>query len=108
MNLVNGQNTFLLAGTCFGKSQIAEIYYRLIPKKPCAMILTLSPLDTLGDNQVLEKQGAGFTAINLSKKNFNPATAREIVKGVYQFVYLSPEIFLNNKLWDESYFCAEF
>jgi hypothetical protein len=56
----------------------------------------------------LEKQGAGFTAINLSKKNFNPATAREIVKGIYQFVYLSPEIFLNNKLWDESYFCAEF
>ncbi|PLW55461.1 hypothetical protein PCANC_07071 [Puccinia coronata f. sp. avenae] len=108
INLVNGRNTFLLAGTGFGKSQIAEIYYRLIPKKQRAVILTLNPLDTLGDNQVLEKQGAGFTAINLSKKNFNPETAREIRTGVYQFIYLSPEIFLNNKLWDEIYFCTKF
>ncbi|PLW24035.1 hypothetical protein PCASD_14506 [Puccinia coronata f. sp. avenae] len=57
---------------------------------------------------VLEKQGAGFTAISLSKKNFNPETAREIRTGVYQFIYLSPEIFLNNKLWDEIYFCTKF
>jgi ATP-dependent DNA helicase RecQ len=108
INLVNGRNTFLLAGTGFGKSRIAEIYYRLIPKKQRAVILTLNPLDTLGDNQVLEKQGAGFTAINLSKKNFNPETAREIRTGVYQFIYLSPKIFLNNKLWDEIYFCTKF
>jgi superfamily II RNA helicase len=32
-NLVMGRNTFVLAGTGFGKSRIAEIYYKLILQK---------------------------------------------------------------------------
>jgi hypothetical protein len=31
LNLVNGRNTFLLAGTGFGKSQIPEIYSMMLP-----------------------------------------------------------------------------
>ncbi|PLW53540.1 hypothetical protein PCANC_07248 [Puccinia coronata f. sp. avenae] len=108
LNLAKGRNTFLLAGTGFGKSQIAKLYFRIIPKKQHAVILTLNPLDTLGDNQVLEKKQAGFTAINLSKLNFNKQTAQDISHGVYQFVYLSPEIFLNNKTWDELFFSKDF
>ncbi|OAV85651.1 hypothetical protein PTTG_30366, partial [Puccinia triticina 1-1 BBBD Race 1] len=107
-NLVSGRNTFVLAGTGFGKSRIAEIYFGMIPLKKKSVILTLNPLDSLGDNQVYEKQQAGFTAINLNKLNFNKQTAEDISKGVYQFVYLSPEIFLNSKLWEEVYFSSEF
>ncbi|KNF02631.1 hypothetical protein PSTG_04227 [Puccinia striiformis f. sp. tritici PST-78] len=84
------------------------MYYCTIPKEARAVIITLNPLDTLGDNQVLKKQQAGFTAINLSKLNFNKKTAADIAKGVYQFFYLSPKIYLNNKLWDELYFSTGF
>ncbi|KAA1110508.1 ATP-dependent DNA helicase sgs1 [Puccinia graminis f. sp. tritici] len=108
LNLVEGRNTFLLAGTGYGKSRIPELYYKMIPGKTQAVVLVLNPLDSLGDNQVLEKQQAGFSAINLTKLTFNPVTAAEIQKGVYQFVYLSPEIFLNSKLFKSIYFSSEF
>jgi superfamily II DNA helicase RecQ len=108
LNLVNGQNTFLLAGTGFGKSRIPEIYSMMLPCRNKAIVLTLNPLDTLGDNQVEEKIEAGFTAINLNKMNFNQTTADKIANGNYQFIYLSPEIFLNNKIWEDVYFSSAF
>jgi hypothetical protein len=49
-----------------------ELYHDLTPKELKAVIVVLSPLDTLGDNQVLEKKQAGFSAINLTKLTFNP------------------------------------
>ncbi|PLW48549.1 hypothetical protein PCANC_12209 [Puccinia coronata f. sp. avenae] len=81
-NLVMGRNTFVLA--------------------------VLNPLDSLGNNQVFEKELAGFTAINLNKLNFNKKAADDISNGVYQFVYMSPEIFLNNKMWEDVYFSLAF
>ncbi|KNE89222.1 hypothetical protein PSTG_17319 [Puccinia striiformis f. sp. tritici PST-78] len=107
-NLARGRNTFLLAGTGFGKSRIPEIYHTLLPKTSKGVILVLNPLDTLGNNQVLEKKNADFTAINLTKSNFNKNEANNVMKGKYNFVYLSPEIFLNSELWDQVYFSAEF
>ncbi|EFP90574.2 uncharacterized protein PGTG_16600 [Puccinia graminis f. sp. tritici CRL 75-36-700-3] len=108
LNLVEGRNTFLLAGTGFGKSRIPELYYKMIPGNSKAVVLVLNPLDSLGNNQVLEKEQAGFTAINLTKLTFNADTAEEVRKGEYQFVYLSPEIFLNNKMFEKLYFSSEF
>ncbi|PLW09339.1 hypothetical protein PCASD_19646 [Puccinia coronata f. sp. avenae] len=40
--------------------------------------------------------------------NFNQTTADEIANGNYQFIYLSPEIFLNNKIWEDVYFSSAF
>jgi superfamily II DNA helicase RecQ len=108
INLVKGRNTFLLAGTGFGKSRIAELYYKMIPQNKRAVVLVLNPLDSLGDNQVYEKIQAGFTAINLTKMNFNEQIANEILNGVYQFVYMSPETYLNNKIWEAVYFSSKF
>jgi superfamily II DNA helicase RecQ len=108
LNLVQGHNVFLLAGTGYGKSRIPEIYYQLIPKKIGAVIIVLNPLDTLGDNQVLEKVAAGFTAINLTKLTFNALEATKIKHGDYHFIYLSPEILLNSKMWDVIYFSRKF
>ncbi|KNE98996.1 hypothetical protein PSTG_07647 [Puccinia striiformis f. sp. tritici PST-78] len=88
--------------------QIEAVINLTIPEKDRAVIVTLNPLDGLGNNQVLEKELAGFTAINLTKLNFNKKTAADITKGVYQFAYLSPEIYLNNKLWDKLYFSPQF
>ncbi|PLW28611.1 hypothetical protein PCANC_24598 [Puccinia coronata f. sp. avenae] len=108
MNLAKGRSTFLLAGTGFGKSRISEMYYSLIPKKSKGVVLVLNPLDTLGDNQVLEKVQAGFTAINLTKLTFNARAAMEILRGNYNFVYLSPEIFLNSKMFQGLYYSSTF
>ncbi|KNF02341.1 hypothetical protein PSTG_04545 [Puccinia striiformis f. sp. tritici PST-78] len=107
-NLINGRNTFVLAGTGFGKSRIAELFHRMIPDETGAVILVLNPLDSLGDNQVAEKKAAGFTTINLTKLKFNLQTAKEISNGDYQFVYLSPEIFLNSKLFETVYYSPKF
>ncbi|POV96031.1 hypothetical protein PSHT_15346 [Puccinia striiformis] len=98
VSLVCGQNTFLLAGTGFGKSRIPELYFRTLPVKEKPVIIVLNPLDSLGDNQVVEKTAAKFSAINLTKLSFNPKEAKNIANGVYNFVYLSPEIFLSSKL----------
>ncbi|OAV93510.1 hypothetical protein PTTG_27299 [Puccinia triticina 1-1 BBBD Race 1] len=107
-NLCKGRNTFLLAGTGFGKSRISEIYFKMIPKSQKAVVLVLNPLDALGDNQVFEKEQAGFTAINLTKMNFDKDTADAIMNGEYNFIYLSPEIFLNSKSFDGVYFSTTF
>jgi hypothetical protein len=107
-NLAQGRDTFLLAGTGFGKSWIPEMYYKLFPQKARAVVLVLNPLDTLGDNQVLEKLMAGFTAINLTKQSFTNKAADEVLAGVYNFVYLSPEIFLNSKKFEKVYYSVAF
>ncbi|EFP74254.1 uncharacterized protein PGTG_00210 [Puccinia graminis f. sp. tritici CRL 75-36-700-3] len=113
-SLVKGQNTFVLAGTGFGKSRISEIFLRLFDKKEKATVLVLNPLDALGDNQVcivhqfeLEIVNSVF-AINLTKMEFNRKTALQIRSGAFDFVYLSPEVFLNNGLFKEVYYDEEF
>jgi superfamily II DNA helicase RecQ len=96
-----------LAGTGYGKLRIPELYYQLLPKRKKGVVLVINPLDTLGDNQVREKEGM-FSAINLTKLTFNLQVACKIQQGAYNFVYLSPEIFMRNKLWDQIYFSLEF
>lgn len=52
VSLLNGENTFLLAGTGFGKTRIAETFYHLYKKGQKVIVLVLNPLDALGENQV--------------------------------------------------------
>ena len=107
-SLVRGKNTFILAGTGFGKSWIPKLYSIMLVKSCRGVALVLNPLDSLGDNQVLEKEAARFTAINITKLTFNADKARKIENGDYNFVYLSPEIFLNSKMWEDVYFSKKF
>ncbi|KAI7944613.1 hypothetical protein MJO28_010308 [Puccinia striiformis f. sp. tritici] len=107
-NLAKGRNTFLLAGTGYGKSRLSEMYIDLFPKSQRAVVLVLNPLDALGENQVLEKEVAGYTAINLTKMNFDDKTANAILNGDYNFIYLSPEIYLNSRSFDRVYFSTTF
>lgn len=52
LSLAQCNNTFLLAGTGFGKTRIAELYLKLFQKSLHPIVLVLNPLDALGDNQV--------------------------------------------------------
>ncbi|KAH9463762.1 hypothetical protein Pst134EA_015846 [Puccinia striiformis f. sp. tritici] len=112
VNLVCGRNTILLAATGFGKSTIPEIYLNLMTKNRkgeiLCVVVVLHPLDELGNNQVEEKVTAGYSAINLNKANFNYETVKKVQRGVYNFVYLSPEIFLTNHLFEDLYLSHRF
>lgn len=52
MRLVKDRDTCLLAGTGYGKTRIAESFAALYSKKSKPIVLTLNPLEALGDNQV--------------------------------------------------------
>ncbi|KAA1082097.1 hypothetical protein PGTUg99_018528 [Puccinia graminis f. sp. tritici] len=112
MNLLCGRNTFLLAATGFGKSRISEMYLDLLPKdqhgRILGVVVVLNPLDALGNNQVEEKMAAGFSAINLTYLNFTHEVGLNVMNGFYNFVYVSPETFLNNLTFVDIYFSNEF
>ncbi|KAI7952133.1 hypothetical protein MJO28_007817 [Puccinia striiformis f. sp. tritici] len=97
MGLVKQRNTFVMAGTGSGKSRESEFYFHLFSPSKKAVVLVVNPLDALGDNQVKEKIAQGYTAINLKKLTFNSKVAAKIKRGKYNFVYLSPEVFMNNQ-----------
>ena len=115
VSLINGRNTFLLAGTGYGKTRIAELFFSMFPRTPKPVVLVLNPLDALGDNQVscsavwpdwgclriivlntdihfcvqvAEKSAVGLMAINLTKSTMNKKVVQEIRMGFYQFIYL--------------------
>lgn len=52
VSLINGDNTFLLAGTGYGKTRVSELFFHMHFKVNNPVILVLNPLDALGDNQV--------------------------------------------------------
>lgn len=52
VSLMNKDNTFVLAGTGYGKTRIAELFYHMYKKVQKPVVLVLNPLDALGDNQV--------------------------------------------------------
>lgn len=52
LSLIKRKTTFLLAGTGFGKSRIAELFFQMFPKVNQPVIMVLNPLDALGNNQV--------------------------------------------------------
>ncbi|KAI7955715.1 hypothetical protein MJO29_007114 [Puccinia striiformis f. sp. tritici] len=108
MSLVQQKNSFVLAGTGYGKSRIAEMYYRLFPQEEKGMVLVLNPLDSLGNNQVEEKKRVGIPAINLTTINMTPQTKKEIMRGDYAFVYLSPEVLLNSSMFHRIFFSPGF
>ncbi|KNZ47278.1 uncharacterized protein VP01_6555g1, partial [Puccinia sorghi] len=73
----------------FGKSQIPEMFYDLIPKVSKVVGVVLNPLKALGYNQVLEKNAAGFTTMNLTKLTFHTGEAKKIQHDKENFVWWS-------------------
>ncbi|OAV92051.1 hypothetical protein PTTG_09886 [Puccinia triticina 1-1 BBBD Race 1] len=108
IDLIHLRDTFVIAGTGVGKSRIAEMYWDLFPKYRKPIVLVLNPLDSLGDNQVEEKKSLGISAINLTKMNLNEKVEKDILKGDYSFIYLSPEVLLNNAIFSRIFYNETF
>ncbi|KNZ54053.1 hypothetical protein VP01_305g1 [Puccinia sorghi] len=98
--------------TGFGKSRVSEIYVDLLTKdrhgKVKGVAVVLNPLVGLGDNEVEEKLAAGSTAMNLTQANFTDQAALDVEVARYNFVYVSPKIFLNNLSFRNIYFSTDF
>lgn len=75
------------------------MFYDLIPKVSKVVGVVLNPLKALGYNQVLEKNAAGFTTMNLTKLTFHTGEAKKIQHDKENFVNLSPKFFFNSKLF---------
>ncbi|OAV93326.1 hypothetical protein PTTG_00926, partial [Puccinia triticina 1-1 BBBD Race 1] len=84
------------------------MYHNLFNEAQKAIVMVLNPLDSLGDNQVAEKEMVNITAINLTKMALNMETAQDIIDGKYSFIYLSPEVLLNNPIFHHIFFSEEF
>jgi superfamily II DNA helicase RecQ len=87
--------------------------YLNMKKKNClgrymGVVIVLNPLNALGDDQVTKKIAANYSAINLTAPNFDHQAATDVWNGVYNFIYLSPEIFLNNKTFEEIFLSPDF
>ncbi|OAV96746.1 hypothetical protein PTTG_26232 [Puccinia triticina 1-1 BBBD Race 1] len=108
ISLVCRKHTFTLAGTGFGKTRIGKVYYCLFPAYKKPIILVLNPLDSLRDNQVLEKKNANIKAVNLTKMNFTPDIEKKVLRGDFAFIYLSPEVLLNNPTFRQIFFDRQF
>ncbi|EGG05975.1 uncharacterized protein MELLADRAFT_116633, partial [Melampsora larici-populina 98AG31] len=100
VNLLNGRTTFLLAGTGFGKSRVPEMVYLAFDELYAPILLSINPLDALGDDQVSEKAKVQLKAVNLTSANCTRETCDAIIQGQFNFVYVSPEIALTSEAFD--------
>jgi superfamily II DNA helicase RecQ len=112
IQLIQGCNIFLLAATGFSKSRIPEMYLKMTTKhqsgRCIGVVVVLNPLDALGDDQLSKKIATGYSAINLTSPNFTHQAPVDLINGAFNFVYLSPKIFLNNKVFEDIYLSPDF
>ncbi|KAA1136706.1 ATP-dependent DNA helicase sgs1 [Puccinia graminis f. sp. tritici] len=111
--LVHGRHTFILEGTGFGKTQIAEMYHNLFQPYQKAIVLVVNPLDSLGDNEVKEKKSVGvaqkkISAVNLMQDMLDDDMSKFIIAGDFEFLYQSPEALLNSPIFRDIYFNPTF
>ncbi|KAA1075463.1 hypothetical protein PGTUg99_010458 [Puccinia graminis f. sp. tritici] len=104
--LVRRKKCFVHAAPGFWRKRIPEMFFSLFEDK--AIVLVLNRLDCLGDDQVKEKKLLNITAINLTRRNIDRETVKQIKEGCFSFVYLSPEIFLNNSLFEDLFTSTAF
>lgn len=108
VHLINGRNTFLLAGTGLGKSRVPELLYLTYAEQYQPILLSIKPLDALGDDQVSEKDTVKLNGVNLTGPNCTQEVCDAILNGHYNFVYVSPEVALTSKFFDQMWTDARF
>ncbi|EGG04310.1 uncharacterized protein MELLADRAFT_89519 [Melampsora larici-populina 98AG31] len=97
VGLLKHDDTFLLSGASFAQSRVPELFFHMIEKKHKPVVLVLNSIDTVGDQMVLEKQAVGITAVNLTWRTMNKDTLKKLKDNQYSFIYISPDVFLNNE-----------
>ena len=112
INFVCGHDVFVCLPTGFGKSLIyfslPLIYDTLYSRNKSSIIIVVSPLNALMDDQVRFLSGKGISSVALGgrENHSDHDTIREgITQGHYQIIFTSPERLLADKEWRDIFQC---
>ncbi len=93
-HFVNGSDVFVSLPTGFGKSScyilLPAVFDTLRKQSKQSIILVVSPLIALMNDQVDSINAMGITAVKISSSNTHDVTSK-IKKGQFQIVFISPE-----------------
>ncbi|XP_019627731.1 PREDICTED: uncharacterized protein LOC109472402 [Branchiostoma belcheri] len=89
--ILNGEDVLALLPTGFGKSLIYQVLPRVCKKLP--IVIVVSPLVALMEDQIKEASKFGVSAAQLGKSD------EEILSGKAELVFGSPESWLLNEKW---------
>ena len=106
------KNVFVNLPTGFGKSiiyQCLTIVGDVLHKKPrgSSVIVVISPLRSLMNDQVQYLQSVGIPAIAITDEE-DPETVQQVINGVYNVIYGSPECLLSVPIWRGLFQCESF
>ena len=96
----DGKDVFVNLPTGFGKSllyQALPLVFDLTSQEPGHIVIVVSPLISLMEDQVSYLKELGIKAANISSLEDGECTRVE--SGVYSLVYGSPEAWLKNERW---------
>ncbi|XP_057315414.1 ATP-dependent DNA helicase RecQ-like [Hydractinia symbiolongicarpus] len=100
VNILNGVDTLCIFPTCYGKSLI----YQLLPSvclelniAPSPLVLVVSPLNSLIQDQVSSANSLSALGLKASKLDCNDYG--DIISGNFNILIGTPESWLNNARW---------
>ncbi|XP_028410500.1 uncharacterized protein LOC114533199 [Dendronephthya gigantea] len=106
------KNVLVNLPTGFGKSLIYQcltIVGDVLHKKPrgSSVIVVISPLRSLMNDQVAYLQSVGVPAIAITDEE-DPETVEQVMNGIYIVIYGSPECLLSMSTWRGIFQCESF
>lgn len=106
------RNVFVNLPTGFGKSLIFQcltIVGDVLHKKPrgSSVIVVISPLRSLMNDQVEYLQSVGVPAISITDEE-DPEIVQQVMNGCYIVIYGSPECLLSMSTWRGIFQCESF
>lgn len=98
------KNVFVNLPTGYGKSfiyQCLPIVYDVLHANPrgSSIIVVISPLRSLMDDQVLYLNNLCIPAIAITNELDDPEIIQQVLNGIYIVVFGSPECFLSTSTW---------
>ena len=99
--VIERKDVFVNLPTGYGKSLIFQslpLVFDSLTKESGHIVLVLSPLLTLIDDQIQNLRALGLSYVSLSHLNTEDEM-KAVEKGEYQVVYATPEAVLKNKRW---------
>ena len=94
--LIEGRHTLAILATGSGKSLIYQLYHRLVP----GLVVMVSPLQALMEDQVLQLQQAGFKR-SVALHSMTTGRDRQFILShlpQWDFLILSPEMLAQPKI----------
>ena len=106
------KNIFINLPTGFGKSLIYQclpIVADVLYERPqgSSVIVVISPLRSLMNDQVEYLQSIGISAIAISDDE-NPDIVQRVMNGTFNVIYGSPECLLSVSIWRSIFQCQTF